>query len=119
MIDRPTPPVPPTPRTLAQRASGPRRRLTDNWKKTLAIGALGLASTVVSGYYSGITAVGDRDRSMGERVAAVEVAQAEQYKALLELINQGDRNAHRRAEEIRGDLNAIRAEIMNILKERR
>lgn len=57
--------------------------------------------------------------AMQRQVDRVEVRQEEQYRALLDRINDvGDRTrlGH---DEIRLDLNAIRGEIMALLKERR
>jgi len=49
-------------------------------------------------------------------VRAVEVRQEEQYKALVDRINDvGDRTRHGH-DEIRRDLSGIRGEIMNIIK---
>ena len=97
-----------TPRNLPHRRRKTDGNMTHSWKAKLAAGLLGLASTIAGGYYSGLTAVADRDRAQSERVRALEVRQEEQYRALL-----------LRLDDMRLDINGARSEILSILKERR
>lgn len=57
--------------------------------------------------------------AMQRQVDRVEVRQEEQYRALLDRINDVGSRTRMGHDEIRMDLNAIRGEIMAILKERR
>jgi type II secretory pathway pseudopilin PulG len=81
--------------------------MTATWKGKVAIGLVGVATTIASGYYSGASAVGARDSLQAERIRAIEVRQEEQTKAILS-----------RLDDLKMDINGTRAEILNILKER-
>lgn len=83
-----------------------------DWKLTAIMALIGTAGGGGAGYYSGLAAI-------GERVRAVEVRQEEQYKALIQRIDDVGQRTRAGHDDIRMDLNGIRSEIMAILKERR
>lgn len=80
-------------------------------KLKIGMAVMGLVVSGVTGYYSGLAAI-------GERVRAVEVRQEEQYRALFDRIDQVGQRTRQGHDEIRMDLNGIRGEILAILKER-
>lgn len=108
-----------TPQTLSgsRHAAQPRRRRTDSrWLKALGL-VVGLATTVVTGYYSGIAAVGDRDRAQGERIAAVETRVEDHYKAIIGRLDQIEARQAEDRRDTRADYQRIRDEILQILRE--
>ena len=80
------------------------------------MGLLGLASTVVTGYYSGISAVGDRDRAQTIALAKVEERVDNNYKAIVALLDEMRRLQEQNHADARADINGIHGEIMQILR---
>lgn len=109
-----------TPRRLT---ADPRRRVGSrsdrSWKGKAVIAFVGLASTIVSGYYSGLAAVGDRDRAQIERIAKLEERVENQYKSIVARLDEQKAREEQNRQDARADINGIRDEIMRMLREMR
>jgi len=90
-----------------------------NWKGSLALALVGLMTTVVSGYYSGLAAIGDRDRAQIERVGKLEERVENHYKAIMARLDDQAAREETNRQDARADVNAIRDEIMRMLREMR
>lgn len=78
-----------------------------------------LQKMFVAAVVSSVMAGGGTFFAMQRQVDRVEVRQEEQYRSLLDRINDIGARTRQGHEDIRADLNGIRGEIMAILKERR
>lgn len=74
---------------------------------------------LVSAGLSALLAGGGTFAAMQRQVDKVEVRQEEQYRSLRERINEVGERTKQGHEDIKADLQGIRGEIMNILRERR
>ncbi len=86
--------------------------MAKDWKLTIIMTLISTVGGGSAGYYSGLAAI-------GERVRAVEVRQEEQFKTLADRINAVSVSTREGTNDIRTDLNGIRGEIMQILRELR
>lgn len=81
-------------------------------KLKIIMALIGIVGGGGAGYYSGLAAI-------GERVRAAEVRQDEQYKALMQRVDDLRDDVRELRTDMKSDINGTRAEIMGILKERR
>lgn len=86
--------------------------MTKESKVSIIVALIGVLGGSGAGYYSGLA-------SVSERVRAVEVRQEEQYKAVLARIDDVGVRTRQGHEDIKMDLQGIRSEIMNILRDLR
>ena len=100
------------------RPRSPHRRRTDGWKVRVALAFIALLSTVGGGYFSGLTAVGDRDRAQQDRLAQLETRVEDHYKAILARLDELKADQREDRQAARADINGIHDEIMRILRER-
>lgn len=110
------PTVPDTPRRLPH-----RRRSGDSaghWMK-IAFALVGLATTLGGGYWSGLQAIGDRERSLLERIVRLETSRENEYKAIMARLDELQAAQIRSDQAARADLNGIRDEIIRIIRNQR
>ncbi len=105
-----------TPRNLPQRRrSGDR----SGWKLKVAGLIIGLLGTIASGYYSGLAAVGDRERSLLDRIAKLEGQRESDHKAVMGRLDDLKEQFAQQRTDTRADINGIRDEILRIIRSSR
>ena len=110
--------TPATPRHL-HRSAHPNRRRTDRWWVKIVLALIVAAGTVASGYYSGLAAIGDRERGLLERIVKLETQRESENKAIMARLDELKEQVTEQRRDARADVNGIRDEIMRMLRELR
>lgn len=94
----------------------PHRRRTDRWWVKIALALIITGGSVTSGYYTAMAAVGDRERSLLERIARLEAQRESDYKGIIGRLDDLKEQQATGRQESRADINGIRDEMFRIIR---